>query len=111
VASSFLDKQPSSRQGVTQTISLSTSSQAASNVLGGATYQVRLAADFPCNYAIGTSTATASTTSPFLPAGVLLFETVNPGQSVFAIKAAIEGIVTTSTGSAGGGSFWVTELS
>jgi hypothetical protein len=72
---------------------------------------VRLACDFPANYVIAGSTATASTATPFLPAGVILFETVTPGQTLAAIKAVSEGNVTTSTGAAGGGTLWVTELS
>lgn len=108
MASSFLDKQPSSRQGITQVASLSTASASLTNAFGTETWQVRVSADFPCNYSIGDGTQTASTTSPFLPANWVEFVTVSPGQRAAAIKAAVEGLVSTSTGAA---SFWLTELS
>ena len=111
MASSFLDKQPSSRHGTIQVLSVSSGVSTASAAFGAQTYQVRVVADLNCNYAIGGSTVSASSASDYLPPNWVEFLTVTPGQFIAATKAVVEGSVTTSTGSALSGSLWVTELS
>jgi hypothetical protein len=111
MASSFLDKQPSSRQGVTQVVSVSSGVSSVSTTFGTATYQIRLCSDTFCNYAIGTSSVSASSANSYLPPNWVEFITVTPGQVLAVTKAAIEGQVTTSTGPALSGTLWVTELS
>jgi hypothetical protein len=102
---SFFPKQPSSRLGVTQTIAFDGSSTVAS-VFGSETYQVRLVANSACCFRIGNGTQTATTADAFLPANVVEYVIVSPGQSISAIKAATSGLVTATPGS-----LWVTELS
>lgn len=102
---SFFPKQPSSRAGVTQTIAFD-GSAAASNTFGAETYQLRLVADSACCYRIGNGVQTATTADPFLPANVIEHVIVSPGQSISAIKAASNGIVTATPGT-----LWVTEMS
>lgn len=102
----FQIKSPSSRQGMTQTIAYTGSSVGATNAFGNETYQVRLSADSACNYSIGDGTQTATTSSPFLPANVIEYVTVTPGQKIAAIRAATDGLVTATSGT-----LWVTELS
>jgi hypothetical protein len=91
----FQAKAPSSRQGVTQTLAVTSTSGAITNAFGAQTYQVRLVATAACNIAIGNS-PTASTTSTLLPANTQMTFTVTPGQSIAAV---------------GSGTLFVTELS
>ena len=112
MASSFLDKQPSSRQGATQIVSVSSGvSSATTAAFGSATYQIRICSDTFVNYNIGTSSVSASSANSYLPPNWVEFVTVTPGQTLAATKAVIEGQVTTSTGPAQAGTLWVTELS
>jgi hypothetical protein len=111
MASSFLDKQPSSRHGTVQVLSISSGVSTASAAFGAQTYQVRIVADLNCNYVVGSSTVSASSATDYLPPNAIEFLTVSPGQTIAATKAVIEGVVTTSTGPAIAGSLWVTELS
>ncbi len=101
----FLEKQHSSRNGTTQTIAFD-ASVAITNAFGTETYQIRLSADSACNYAIGDGAQTATTSDPYLPANVVEYVTVTPGQRISAIKAATNGLVTATAGT-----LWVTELS
>ena len=102
---SYFVKQPSSRIGVTQTIAFD-SSVAATNKFGTATFQLRLAANSACCYRIGDGAQTATNADVFLPANAIDYVTVSPGQSIAAIKAATNGLVTATAGT-----LWVTELS
>ena len=102
---SFFPKQPSSRAGITQTIAFD-GSAAASTTFGAETYQLRLVADSACCYRIGNGVQTATTADPFLPANAIEHVIVSPGQSISAIKAASNGIVTATPGT-----LWVTEMS
>jgi hypothetical protein len=102
---SFFPKHPSSRVGVTQTIAFD-GSAAATNTFGSETYQLRLVADSACCFRIGNGTQTATTADPFLPANVVEYVIVSPGQSISAIKAASNGLVTATAGT-----LWVTEMS
>jgi hypothetical protein len=102
---SFFPKQPSSRLGATQTIAFDGNTAIAS-AFGPDTYQLRLVADSACCYRIGDGAQTAMTADPFLPANVIEYVIVSPGQSISAIKAASNGLVTATPGT-----LWVTEMS
>lgn len=97
-------RQPSSRNGTTQTVAYD-SSVASSNAFGAQTYQIRIVANSACHYTLAAApTATAS--DPLLPANTIEYVTVTPGQKIAAIKAATGGLITATTGT-----LWVTELS
>jgi hypothetical protein len=102
---SFFPKQPSSRAGSTQTIAFDASA-AITNVFGPETYQLRVVADSACCYRIGDGAQTATTADTFLPANVIEYVIVSPGQRISAIKAATNGLVTATAGT-----LWVTEMS
>jgi len=102
---SFFPKQPSSRIGATQTIAFD-GSVAATTKFGSETFQLRLVANSACCYRIGDGAQTATTADVFLPANATEYVTVSPGQSIAAIKAATNGLVTATAGT-----LWVTELS
>ena len=102
---SFFPKHHASRVGVTQTIAYD-SSVAIANAFGPATYQLRLAANSACCYRVGDGAQTATTADVFLPANVIEYVIVSPGQRISAIKAATNGLVTATAGT-----LWVTEMS
>jgi hypothetical protein len=102
---SFFPKQPSSRAGATQTIAFDASA-AITSAFGPETYQLRLVADSACCYRIGNGTQTATSADIFLPASVIEYVIVSPGQSISAVKAATNGLVTATAGT-----LWVTEMS
>lgn len=96
----FLPKQSSSRQGAVQVVTYSTAATIA-NAFGAETYQIRLSADSACFYLISEATnviaATVSNGS-FLPANVIEYVTVSPGQKLSVIQAATDGLVTGTAG-------------
>lgn len=94
---SFYPKKGSSRPGTTQTIAYD-GSVAISNAFGAETYQIRLAANSACHYKIGDGAQTAAATDPFLPANVIEYLIVSPGQRISAIKAPTNGLVTATAG-------------
>ncbi len=102
---SFFPKQHASRTGTTQTIAFD-SSAAIANAFGAETFQLRLAANSACCYRIGDGAQTATAADKFLPANVVEYVIVSPGQSISAIKAATNGLVTATAGT-----LWVTEMS
>jgi len=102
---SFFPKHPSSRVGGTQTIAFDASA-AIANVFGPETYQLRLVADSACCYRVGDGVQTATTSDTYLPANMIEYVIVSPGQSISAIKAATNGLVTATAGT-----LWVTEMS
>jgi hypothetical protein len=102
---SFLPKQSSSRAGVTQTIAFD-ASVAITNAFGPETFQLRLVADSACCYRIGDGAPTATSADTFLPANVIEYVIVSPGQRISAIKAPTNGLVTATAGT-----LWVTETS
>jgi hypothetical protein len=106
--SNFQLKEPSSRDGTTQTIAYTASSVAATNPLGSQTYQIRLLATSACLYRIDGSGVTAAddNTSQFLPANMDRVVTVNPGQFIAAIRKGTDGLVTATSGTLS-----ITELS
>lgn len=83
----FQIKQPSSRLGAAQNVSVTTTS-AASTAFGSETFQVLLVATAACNVVIGDGTPTATTTSTLLPANVPMIFTCTPGQAVAAVTAS-----------------------
>jgi|SRR3954471_8335739 hypothetical protein len=102
---SFFPKHHASRVGVTQTIAFDASTAIAS-AFGPTTYQLRLVSNSACCYRIGDGAQTATTADNFLPANVVEYVIVNPGQRISAIKAATNGLVTATAGT-----LWVTETS
>lgn len=103
---SFFQKAQSSRQGTTQTIAYTGTQAAITNAFGSETYQIRVCSDAACCYRIGDGAQTATTADPFLPANVIEYVTVTPGQRISAIRAGTDGLVTATSGT-----LWVTELS
>ena len=101
----FFSKQNSSRIGSTQTIAYD-GSVGATNPFGTETYQVRLVANSGCSYRIGDGAQTATISDPYLPANVVEYVTVSPGQRIAALKAATNGLVTATAGT-----LWITEMS
>lgn len=67
-----------------------TGTSAQSAVMGDNTYVVRLTASADCFVAIGAN-PTATTSSTFLPAGVVEYVEIFPGQRVAAIQASSAG--------------------
>jgi hypothetical protein len=102
---SFFPKHPSSRVGATQTIAYDASA-AIANAFGSETFQLRLVANSACCYRIGDGAQTATIADTFLPANVIEYVIVSPGQRISAIKAATNGLVTATAGT-----LWVTEMS
>lgn len=102
---SFFPKHPASRVGTTQVIAFDASA-AVTNPFGPETFQLRLVADSACCFRIGDGPQTATAADAFLPAGVIDYVIVNPGQRISAIKAATNGLVTATAGT-----LWVTEMS
>lgn len=102
----FFLKHPSSRNGTTQTVAYTAASAAAGSTFGSQTHQVRLVSNSACHYSIGDGAQTATTANPFLPANTVEYVTVTPGQSIAAIEASTNGLVTATAGT-----LWVTELS
>jgi len=102
---SFFPKHPASRVGVTQTVAYD-SSVGATNTFGAETYQLRLVANSACCYRIGDGAQTATIADTYLPANVVEYVIVSPGQRIAVIKAATNGLVTTTAGT-----LWVTEMS
>jgi hypothetical protein len=102
---SFFPKQNASRVGTTQTVAYD-ASVGATNAFGVETYQLRLVANSACCYRIGDGAQTATNADTYLPANVIEYVIVSPGQRIAAIKAATNGLVTATAGT-----LWVTEMS
>ena len=102
---SFFPKHHASRVGVTQSIAYD-ASVGATNAFSVETYQLRLVANSACHYRIGDGAQTATASDAFLPANVIEYVIVSPGQRIAAIKAATNGLVTATAGT-----LWVTEMS
>src|SRR5712671_3931458 len=94
---SFFPKQPYSRVGTTQTIAYN-ASMAITNAFGPETWQLRLVANSACCYRIGDGAQTATSADILLPAGVIEYVIVSPGQRISAIKATTNGLVTATAG-------------
>ncbi len=102
----FIGKQHSSRNGTTQSAAYTGTSAPVTNAFGSQTRQIRVVANSACHYKIGNGAQTAQTTDPFLSALTIEYVTVNPGESIAAIRGSTDGLVTATSGT-----IWVTELS
>jgi hypothetical protein len=83
----FQPKQPCSRQGASQNLSVSAVS-AASTAFGSETWAVLLVATAACNVRIDSGTPTATTSDTLLPANVPLFFACTPNMKVAAVTAS-----------------------
>lgn len=88
-------RQLSARQGAVQDITLGASA-VNSNAFGAQTYQVRLSATSACYYLItegseGTTVNVTTSNGSYLPANVIEYVTVTPGQKLSAIEASAAG--------------------
>lgn len=96
----FYPKQPSSRQGTVQVVAYSTAATI-TNAFGPETYQIRLSANSACHYLISEAAnviAATVTNASFLPANVIEYVTVTPGQKISVLQAATGGLVTGTAG-------------
>lgn len=93
------------REIATQSVAVGGSSASAANKLGPETQQIRIAANTACHVKVGDGSISATTADPFLPANWVEYIMVTPGQSVAAIEASTNGLVTATAGT-----LWVTEL-
>lgn len=83
--------QRSSRQGTTNNVSVATTStSAASSAFGAQTFQVRVAATAACFYQVGPGTPTAAATDAYLPANVIEYVKVSPGEKIAVFSATIQ---------------------
>jgi hypothetical protein len=85
----FSPKQPSSMAGISQFIEFD-ASRPIQNCFGPETWQIRLVSSAPCFYCIGDGEQTATMDDIFLPANVIEYVMVNPGQRISARRAALE---------------------
>jgi len=85
------------RFGTTQVTAFTTNT-AVPNAFGAQTYRVRLAATAACFIRIGDGVQTATVADVLLPAGVVDYVTVTPGQRISAVQQTA------------GGSLCVTEM-
>jgi hypothetical protein len=81
------DKQTSSRLGVTTIVTTSAAS-AATSAFGPQTYQVRVVSTAAVNFRIGDGSPVAVATDAYLPANVVDYFSVSPGQKLAAIGNA-----------------------
>ena len=88
-----------------QTLPFAAASAQAAAPFGAQTFQVRIVANAACHYRVGSGSVTASAADVFLPASWVEYVMVNPGESIAAIEAATNGLVTATAGT-----LWVTEL-
>jgi hypothetical protein len=81
-----------------QAVAFTGSSAQATNPFGAQTYQVRIAADAACFVKVGNGAVIATATDVYLPANTIDYLMVSPGQSIAAIRAATDGLVTATSG-------------
>lgn len=78
--------------GTSQNITVAAASAAVTNAFASGTFEVRIVSTVSCWITFGTSpTATAGAGSIYLPAGVVEYFHVSPGQKVAAIQDAAGG--------------------
>jgi hypothetical protein len=92
------------RNSTTQAVAYTGTAAASTNAFGTQTRRIRVVANSACHIVVA-GTPVAVTTDPFLPANWVEYLSVNPGEKISAIKAATNGLVTTTDGT-----LWVTEL-
>jgi FtsP/CotA-like multicopper oxidase with cupredoxin domain len=91
---SYFDKQPASRQSIVQNVAIGAASTQLANPFSSETYQVRLAATAACYYLIterAHAVAVTTSSGSYLPANVVEFVAVTPGQTLTVIEATTAG--------------------
>ena len=90
------EPQRSSRHGAQNNVAVATTSTSvASSAFGSQTYQVRIAASAACFYKVGDGTPTAAATDVYLPANVVEYVKVTPGQKVAVFSATTQTVSVT----------------
>jgi hypothetical protein len=82
--------QLSSRLGAAQDV-ITGAASAASAAFGSQTRQIRVSATAACRILVGDGTPTAGATDAYLPANVVEYLDVTPGQRIAAIQEAVAG--------------------
>jgi hypothetical protein len=94
-------KQPASRQGTVQAVAYTGTAATIANAFGPETYQLRLSASSACHYLVSEAANVIPATvlnGSFLPANVIDYVIVTPGQKLSVIRAATDGLVTATSG-------------
>jgi hypothetical protein len=81
-----------------QTVPYTASSAQAASPFGPQTFQIRIVANSDCHVKVGTGSLTATTSDLFLPASVVDYLMVTPGETIAVIEAATNGLVTATAG-------------
>ncbi len=82
----------------TQAVAYTGTSATATNPFGAQTYQIRIAANSACFVKVGNGSLTAAQTDVYLPANTIDYLMVSPGQSIAAVQATTNGLVTGTAG-------------
>lgn len=83
--------QRSANLGASNNVTVATTSTAsASSAFGAQTYQIRIAAPAACFYKVGDGTPTAANSDVYLPANVIEYVKVHPGQKVSVFSATTQ---------------------
>lgn len=78
--------------GTSQNIAVAAASAAVTNPFGANTFDVRVVSTVDCWVTVGASpTASAAAGSYYLPAGLVEYLHVNPGQKIAAIRVSADG--------------------
>lgn len=78
--------------GVSQNVSVAVASAAVTNAFGANTFEIRVVSTTNCWLSFGASpTASAAANNVYLPANVVEYYHVNPGQKVAAIRDSADG--------------------
>ena len=93
------------RLGTTQTVAYTGTAAACSTAFASGTRQVRVVANSACHIAFAAA-PTATTSDAYLPAHVVEYLTVNPGEKISAVRAGSDGLDTATSGT-----LYVTEMS
>lgn len=97
----FFPKQPASRQGAVQAVAYTGAAATTPNPFGAGTFQIRLSANSACHYLVSEAANVVPATilnGSFLPANVIEFVIVAPGQKLSVIQASTNGLVTATAG-------------
>ncbi|MDB5611328.1 MAG: hypothetical protein JWP25_8228 [Bradyrhizobium sp.] len=97
----FFPKQPASRQGAVQAVAYTGTAATIANAFGPETFQIRLCANSACHYLVSEAANVIPATvanGSYLPANVIEFVIVAPGQKISVIQASTNGLVTATAG-------------
>jgi hypothetical protein len=87
------------RPGITQSVAYTGTSATSTNPFGAQTYCIRLSSNSACHFKIVEAAGGAATaTDTYLPANVVDYVIVNPGQKISAIQSPTGGLVTATAG-------------